>query len=270
MCRNNIEINKVHISSYLLWPVYCVFIILGSLSSCTQSANQKSVNPIKAQPLDSAIVASADIKRAIAPYKKELEAKMNTVIGFAANEFNNNCGESRESTLGNFVADLLLVQTKKVFDNSLDLAVINHHGGLRTPIRKGNITVQNIYELMPFDNEMWVLEIEGNLVQQLFDNAAQRKSNCIAGATYTIASNKKATDIIINNKPFDENKTYRVSISDYLAGGGGGHSFFKNISPVYDTDYKCRDMIIDYIKANSADKKDTLVPKIDGRVKMSL
>jgi 2',3'-cyclic-nucleotide 2'-phosphodiesterase (5'-nucleotidase family) len=248
---------------FILHIVLCL-----GLVSCGQKPVAKT--EIKGQQIqvDSAVASDSHMVNEIAPYKKELDAKMNAIIGFAADEFNNSAGETGESTLGDFVADLLLAQTKTVYNDSLHMAVINHRGGLRTPIRKGDITVQNIFELMPFDNEMWVLEIKGEKVKALFDNAAQRKSNCIAGATYTISENEAATEIIINGKPFDENRTYRVSISDYLAGGGGGHSFFKDIKPVFDPDYKCRDMILDYIRANSAEKGDTLVPMIDGRVKM--
>jgi 2',3'-cyclic-nucleotide 2'-phosphodiesterase (5'-nucleotidase family) len=246
-----------------------IVLFLG-LVSCGEKPLAKTEIQGQQIQVDSAVASDSQIVNEIAPYKKELDAKMNAVIGFAADEFNNSADETGESTLGDFVADLLLVQTKTVYNDTLHMAVINHRGGLRTPILKGDIKVRNIYELMPFDNEMWVLEIKGEQVQQLFDNAAKRKSNCIAGARYTISENENetATEIIINGEPFDENKTYRVSISDYLAGGGGGHYFFKNVKPVFDSDYKCRDMILDYIKANSAEKGDTLVPMIDGRVKM--
>lgn len=216
--------------------------------------------------VDSSVADNDDVVKIIEPYKQALDAQMNKVIGFAAEEFNNKCDDTRESNLGDFVADLLLEQTKIVVKDSVDLAVINHHGGLRTAIPKGNIVVSNIYELMPFDNEMWVLQVKGNKVQRLFNNAAKRRSNCIAGATFQIVDDSIAQNIIINGKLFDMEKTYNISISDYLAGGGGGHWFFKKLVPTYDPDYKCREMIIDYITENSLENGDTLVPKIDNRI----
>ncbi|MFY0672137.1 MAG: 5'-nucleotidase C-terminal domain-containing protein [Bacteroidia bacterium] len=243
-------------------------IIVSLLFGCGQADFKTKQAHFNTTQIDSALQSDAQIDNSIAPYKLELDDKMNEIIGFASDEFNNAAGETGESTLGDFVADLLLEQTRTVYSDTLHMAVINHRGGLRTPIRKGDIKVSNVYELMPFDNEMWVLEISGDLVQQLFNNAAQRKSNCIAGAKYTILNNETATAITINGKAFDPKKIYTVSISDYLAGGGGGHSFLKSITPIFDPDYKCRDMIIDFIKATSKVKGDTLVPKIDGRVKM--
>lgn len=241
----------------------CVFVV-----SCSQANKQINSSEGRQIQVDSSLEQDNSITEIITPFKAELDAKMNAVVGFAADEFNNAAAETGESALGDFVADLLLEQTKTVYDDTLHMAVINHRGGLRTPIPKGEIKTINIYELMPFDNEMWVLEIKGEVVQQLFDNAAQRKSNCIAGAEYTITKDERAADIVINGKPFDKHKIYRISISDYLAGGGGGHSFFKELQPVFDPDYKCRDMILDYIKAKSAERGDTLVPKIDERVRM--
>jgi len=202
----------------------------------------------------------------VQPYKNELDAKMNRIIGYAKEEFNNADSETGESTLGNFVADLLLIESREIYAQPVDLAIINHRGGLRTPILKGAITVQNIFELMPFENEIWLMKIDGEKTLQLFDNAAAKKSNVIAGASYTINENNKAENIMIGEKPFDITKSYIISISDYLAGGGGGHDFLKGISALADNDILCRDMILNYIEKVSGQTGDTLVPALDNRV----
>jgi len=219
-------------------------------------------------PMDSSIAGDAEVAALIAPYKEELDAKMNEVIGYTSAAFDNSGGPTRESTLGDFVADLLLEESQSRIFINLDLAVINHHGGLRTSINKGDVTVRNIYELMPFENEMWILALDGHHTQMLFDNAAKRKSNVIAGATFGIKDDTVATNIVINGKPFDSTRTYLVSISDYLAGGGGGHGFLNEEMIMQDLNYRCRDMIIDHIRRVSGEKGDTLHPKIDGRVRI--
>ena len=47
-----------------------------------------------------------------------------------------------------------------------------------------------------------------------------------------------AKNIQIQGKPLDENKTYYVATSDYLANGGDKMTFFKNNSDKIDLDYK--------------------------------
>lgn len=236
------------------------------LLSCEAGYEARVENSSARIAMDTTIVADGSIEALIAPYKQELDAQMNRVIGEASAEFNNNAEPTGESTLGDFVSDLLLVQSRKEYGSDVDLAVINHRGGLRTSIRQGSISVRNIFELMPFENEIWILELSGEQIQMLFDNAARRKSNVIAGATFSIVEDDRAEDILINGMPFEADRSYKVSISDYLAGGGGGHGFLSDLEPLQDNDRLCRDMIIEHIEEVSGATSTALVPAIDQRV----
>ena len=42
-------------------------------------------------------------------------------------------------------------------------------GGLRAPISKGVVTVQNAFSLMPFENDLVVVKLSGEKVKMLFD-----------------------------------------------------------------------------------------------------
>lgn len=247
------------------WSLLCALLLLVSCQKKYIAQIDESSTRIA---VDTTVAEDAAINSIIAPYKAELDAKMNKVIGIAADEFNNNAGPTGESTLGDFVSDLLLIQSKKAYGSDVSLAVINHRGGLRTSIRKGDISVRNIFELMPFENEIWILELNGAQTQQLFDNAASRKSNVISGATFSIVDDSRAEDIVIDGEPFDSSRSYKVSISDYLAGGGGGHGFLSDTEPLADKDILCRDMIIDYIEEAFASSRQPLLPLIDERVRI--
>ena len=61
-----------------------------------------------------------------------------------------------ESLLGNFVTDLCLEQ----FSDQADICIMNN-GGLRFPLPKGEVTIGDIYKLMPFENKLVVLELNG-------------------------------------------------------------------------------------------------------------
>jgi len=60
--------------------------------------------------------------------------------------------------------------------------------------------------------------------------------------------------------PFDENRTYYVATSNYLADGGNNMGFFKDGLNQVDLNYLIRNAMIDYFK-----KVDTLTAKVDDR-----
>ncbi|MCG8321394.1 MAG: 5'-nucleotidase C-terminal domain-containing protein [Cytophagales bacterium] len=222
---------------------------------------------IKARNIEVNESASADstIVAMIRPYKTNLDREMKTVIGTARYHLDNHPGRG-ESILGNFVADLLLRESEKKYGEKIDMAIINSHGGLRTTISKGPITKEKIFELMPFENNMLVLELSGSLTQQFFDHCAKTLRNNVAGARFTI-ENDKAAGVRINGKTLDPNSSYTLAISDYLAEGGGGFGFLNQANRLANLNYKIRDMIIDHIK-DLTDQNKMIEAQLDGRIKI--
>lgn len=205
--------------------------------------------------------ADPAIAKIIAPYKEQLDAEMNEVIGTSAVELTK---AKPESSLGNFVADLVHEQSELYFGASIDFGVVNY-GGLRIPnISKGPITTRRVFELMPFDNELVVLKVKGTVVQKLFDRMADYGGWPISHqVSYTI--NKGLPEnILINGAPIDEEKVYKIAISDYVANGGDKCSFFVDEAQVGLTK-KFRDAIIENIKMRTAND-EIIESKIEGRV----
>lgn len=233
--------------------------------ACNQAFTPDRDIKAKNVEVNSDIVADSAIAAIISPYKYDLDKQMKTVIGRAAHNLDNQPGWG-ESKLGNFVADLLLTQSKKKFGRKIDMAIMNAHGGLRSTISHGPITKENIYELMPFENNVLVLKMSGQLTQRFFDHCAKTKRNNVAAARFTIKDDK-ATLISINGEPFDPGGQYTLAISDYLADGGGGFGFLDQADRLADLDYKMRDMIIDYIK-DLSDQNKVVEAQLDGRIKI--
>lgn len=181
----------------------------------------------------------------IAPYKQKLDAQMNEVIGTATETL---VKASPDGSLGNMVADACLSYANKATDVPVDFCVLNS-GGIRIPaIQQGNITVGKIYELMPFDNMIDVVELNGSDCIDLFTWIVKWNGAPVAGLSLTIAEGT-ATGILINGVPFDSSRTYRVATSDYMANGGDGATMFaKGVRT--STNYKLRDAILEYIKVS--------------------
>ncbi len=203
-----------------------------------------SINP------DSSII------RMYMPYKLGLEKEMNEVIAIASAAFTK--PNSPETTLGNLYADAMLSYSRKL-DPSIDFTFSNK-GGLRNNISAGNILVSTIFEMMPFENELVLLELKGTDVQKLLNFIASTGGQPVAGMRMKIVD-KKAADVLIADKPFDINRTYKVITSDYIA--DGGDKFDGLASPVSrkKLNVKVRDALMQYVKEHK-----TLQAITDGRI----
>ena len=140
------------------------------------------------------------------------------------------------------------------------------NGGLRAGFAAGPVTLGSVFELMPFENELVVLDAPGPVVQQLFEFAAKIKM-AVSGATYTVTFDGLPKDIRIGDQPFDINqdKTWPIAISDYLAGGGDNMVFFKTLKP-RGTNILLRTAIADHIRDLTKAGKP-VTAKVEGRVR---
>lgn len=234
-----------------------LFVLL-FLASCKTGyrVNDTSVK-IYAINSDSLSVDSSIINL-ISPYKTKLDGIMNEVLGINAQVL---IKERPESNLGNFMVDACLIETKNKIksqsNGNIDFCFLNYGGIRKTSLHSGEITTGDIFELMPFENEMVILSLNGNQMQQLLEYFGTKGDNPVSGITLKI-HDKKIKEVLISGKPFDENKTYRVATSDYLANGGDQLSFLAQVTARENTGLKIRDILITYIKAlNSSGKKIT-------------
>jgi 2',3'-cyclic-nucleotide 2'-phosphodiesterase (5'-nucleotidase family) len=166
--------------------------------------------------------------------------------------------------LTNWFADALLDEAQKLVVDSLDFAIQNY-GGIRIPVfSKGDITVNKIYELMPFDNTMFIIELNGETVQMLFDKMAENGGWPVSRNVYFEIAYGKAKNVKIKNIPIDKNKIYYAAIPDYIAQGGDNINFLKELK-TYKTDALIRDMLINHVRENKArgiNIKSNLSPRI--------
>jgi 2',3'-cyclic-nucleotide 2'-phosphodiesterase (5'-nucleotidase family) len=203
----------------------------------------------------------------LAPFKDSLDKIMNEVLVVSDTAMPKE-RDKTETLLGNFVADVCLAKTnenikdKKFYQANICLF---NTGGLRSSLPKGNVTRGNIYELMPFDNELVVITITKENAMKLFRYIAMTGGQPAAGFQLEIKPDKTPGKITINGMPFDSITSYRVVTSDYLANGGDKMDFFKNPIESYHTGLKIRDALIEHcIAENKKGKK--IGGRLDGRI----
>ncbi|GEO07216.1 hypothetical protein AAE02nite_48800 [Adhaeribacter aerolatus] len=213
--------------------------------------------------IDAQVTANTEIEALIAPYRQKLESQMNEVLGYSAQELRK--VSSGESALGNFVADVQMAQVMPLLGKPIDLSLMTT-GGLRATIPKGPITLSNIFELSPFENELVVLTLPGTTLKKLFEHGAQSKNLILKNATFTI-KNDKPFNIRIKGEPLDPGKSYTVVVSDYLANGGDDLFLLKEATKVEPTGILVRDALIKHIRQLTAQNKK-IEARVDGRMKV--
>ncbi|MFD2786540.1 5'-nucleotidase C-terminal domain-containing protein [Hymenobacter rubripertinctus] len=230
--------------------------------ACQRGAYQAKAQlaPVTAQPVSAVLADNAQAVATIAPYRQRVVEQMTAVLGTAPVAITKNSGES---PLANFVGDIQRVRASAELGQPVALGVMSN-GGLRAPIPAGTVTLGSVFELMPFENELVVLDAPGNVVEQLFAYSARLKM-AVSGATYTIGPDAKPQNILIGGQPFNPAQTYPIAISDYLAGGGDGMVFFKALPP-RGTGVLLRNAIADYIKDQTRQGKP-IEARVEGRVK---
>lgn len=213
-----------------------------------------TVEDTQAAEPDSTILAM------VQPYKMQLSKEMDQVIGVVA--FDLERGKP-EAPLGNLVADALKIKAEEYTRKRVDFALANS-GGLRIPVLpKGEITKSDIFELLPFDNVLVILELEGSALEKLINHMAASGGWPISkGLSYHIVQ-YSAKDILINGKSLEEKRIYRVAMPDYVANGGDDASFLQS-APQESTGRFMRDAVIEFIQSQT----QPISAKIEGRVEI--
>jgi 2',3'-cyclic-nucleotide 2'-phosphodiesterase (5'-nucleotidase family) len=209
------------------------------------------LNSFDSNVLNVKSVIDSTIYYIIQPYQSEIEEQMNETLVYTKNDLTKG---RPQSTIGNFVTDLCL--------NYCDANIcVFNNGGLRTTIDRGDITRGKIFELMPFENELVILELNKTDFIGLLNYISLRGGEPFSGLNIKIDKNN---NIIEHSWPvnFNNNETVRVLTSDYLANGGDKMSFFKG-KKQHKIGLKLRDAIIDY-----CEKNDTIDIRLDNRIEI--
>ncbi len=197
----------------------------------------------------------------INPYKQGIDKEMNRNLSFCEAELNKSDG-GLESSLGNLMADAVLLESNKIFEKrtskKIDFCLLNH-GGIRSHLPAGPVTVRSAYSIMPFENETVVLKLSGKQVESLIKFLVRKnRAHPISGLRIQVES--EGWEAKIQDQAFDPTRSYYVVTSDYLQQGGDDMAFLKNPEEIHVLDYKIRNILIDYF-----DDQDRIVPNLDHR-----
>lgn len=189
--------------------------------------------------------ADATIAGRVAFWQRKADDALGDVIGYTRTGL-----AHRSDALFNLVTDAWLWAYP-----TADFAVTNR-GGFRQGIDPGPITLGDIVNVLPFNNQLVDVAI----------TAAQLKANldCCGGviAGFTYAGGRLLTP---DGAPLDSRKTYHVLVNDFMYGGGDNFKFAKQDPNAYFTALDWRQPVIDYLRWLDTREKTPVEMRLDAK-----
>jgi 2',3'-cyclic-nucleotide 2'-phosphodiesterase (5'-nucleotidase family) len=209
-------------------------------------------------------VSSTDTlaEQVILPYRDTLIAKMSEVVAVADGDMERG---RPDSPLGSLIADLILEEARSEMAQGgplADICILNI-GGLRVDLSAGDITLGEVFELMPFENSICLVKLGPQAMKAMLAYLVEVGGQPISGMLLTVQDSMVA-ECLINGKPVEE-RDYWVATSDYLVDGGDRMHFFKDHLQRIDLGLKIRDAIIRNFQMKGK-RGVNLVAPIDERI----
>ncbi|MDF7817997.1 5'-nucleotidase [Runella sp. MFBS21] len=203
---------------------------------------------------------SEKVSSYLRPFHDSLDARMNTVLVKSPRRLSKGLPESE---LGNLMADILREMGQEKYGKPVDVAITNS-GGIRTDFPAGNVTLGNVYEVMPFDNELVAITVSGEVMQKVIEYVAQRKEPQSGLKLVVDKATNKPIEALIGGKSLDLQGTYTIITSDYMALSSDMASVVKTNKGFVILNYLMRDAIADYLRRKGQQNQE-LNPQKDGR-----
>jgi 5'-nucleotidase len=237
-------------------------ILLLGLQSCKKQGYAPERIQGNSVEINNNIPSDTVITHFIAPFKASVDKEMDKVLAHTPKAISKK--DSKYNTaIGNMMADAVLEMANPIFQKRTGYpfhAVLLNYGGIRSSLNAGAITTRSAYEIMPFENEVVVVELSGYQMKELFTYLSKGAAHPIAGMEIHLNADGTLKEAKVQGQTIIDNETYFVATSDYLQKGGDSMDFFAKPVSLLSLDYKIRNLLIDYFA-----KHDTIAPVQDNR-----
>ena len=171
-----------------------------------------------------------------------------------------------ETELTNFLVDNLMAEVAKASGKKVDVGVMNF-GGIRVDIPQGDVILEDIVSMLPFNNYPCLVTLKGEDLLTTFEFMASTMPQVLGGVEFEVENNR-IKKILIGGEALDKEKYYRVATIDFLLDGGDGLKLGRNAKDLFIMKEKLSDVILPCIRRLTEEGKP-LEYKTDGRVKFT-
>lgn len=209
------------------------------------------------------------------------QVELTQPVAYAPTEISRFSLTGTDSALGNIVAESMLapVQVRAQFS-------LTNSTGIRAQVAPGPITIEQLFNIFPFDNFITTMTLSGREVRELLDFVARRSASrgCqtqaqVAGVTFVndcrqtkclppnadgvkLCEDKdprvcvedfdcraSAEDIEIGGEPLVEDLSYGIATNDFIAQGGSGFVVLARNTTKVNTDLSLREGVRNFFGA---------------------
>lgn len=166
------------------------------------------------------------------------------------------------SMIAPVVADALLWKAKSLKNKNTQI-VIQNAGGVRGDLPAGDITIGQVYELLPFGNTLVLLDLDGAGLKQVLKATILKADGAFpypAGLRYAVDLNKADDGFFITAQvetndgwaELKDDEIYHIAINSFIASGKDGYTVFGNVKDKEDTGFGDAEIFIEYLKESRA------------------
>ena len=242
--------------------------VVGELEIAVQ--NRRIVwHKYKTIPITEKVEENGDFVNMLRPYVQGLDYSqyLQKKVGYATSTIVRNDPANGDSPLGNIV-------TTAMMNHELARAqfCVTNSMGIRADIPTGEITLEKLYEVFPFENSITTMYLSGNELKTLFDFVARKSATrgCktqvqVAGIGVELNCNpsKKLQEehdsfaltkclqigdtlVIDNYEVLLPNMLFKMATNDYMGRGGSGFYMLEANTTRLDTSVSLRDAVVDF------------------------
>ena len=162
----------------------------------------------------SKITPDTELAAEISRVEAKIDSLLDEVITSSKGLFNRSFSE--ESTVGNLITDFMLSKS------GAQIAMQNS-GGIKATISEGPVTLRTLYDMLPFENNLVTVEMEGWELENIIEESLSGKTGFLqaAGLNCTYSSSNppgfRIIQIDVNDEPLEFNSKYKVCVNDFMA-----------------------------------------------------
>ncbi|MCR5353544.1 MAG: bifunctional metallophosphatase/5'-nucleotidase [Clostridiales bacterium] len=164
-------------------------------------------------------------------------------------------------------------------------------GSVRTNLKAGEITYQDVLDILPFFNEVVTAKVSGKMLVDALEFGVSFLPKAsggfpqVSGITYKVNKEipssvqineknqfvsidgvRRVSDVKIDGEEVDPEKTYTLAITQYLLTGGDGYTMFADAEIILDTMLVDNEMLIKYVEENLEGTIPEKYAKPEGRI----
>ncbi|MFB6469091.1 5'-nucleotidase C-terminal domain-containing protein [Cytobacillus sp. Hz8] len=186
---------------------------------------------------EAAEILNTKYKPAVDEMKQQVVAKTDVeLLG------GNPAARTNETNLGDLIADGMLAKAKSI--NPETVMAVQNGGGVRTTLNPGNITLADVFTVLPFGNTLGIMKITGAELREGLEHSVATAPEPfggflqVSGMKFTYDSSLpagqrvKSVDVKGTDgsyTPLKDDQSYYVATNIFTAKGGDGYDIFNKV-----------------------------------------